>query len=106
MADTDVFLEHFGIRGMKWGIRNKRPQVGGGRRPNRIKRFNRAVERHPFATAAGLGVAGAGVAVGTKLLMQKFASKRVNEWSPKAVLSNPQSQALIDEMKHWRIKPN
>ena len=26
IIDEEVYLEHFGIKGMKWGIRNKKPQ--------------------------------------------------------------------------------
>lgn len=33
MAEVEEFLEHWGIRGMRWGVRNKSKIAGSGRRP-------------------------------------------------------------------------
>ncbi len=47
--DVDIFLEHFGIMGMKWGIRNSNKESGKERRASN-REFNKrhALVRTPL----------------------------------------------------------
>lgn len=55
VMDTDEFLEHFGVKGMKWGVRKERDS--GSKQPHKV--FN----KRNAAIAGGVLAVGAGVAV-------------------------------------------
>ena len=41
MANTDAFLAHYGVKGMKWGVRNDDPSGGGKTKPKKPPKLTR-----------------------------------------------------------------
>ncbi len=61
IVEEDIYLEHFGVKGMHWGVRNQRR----GGTPEQRRAGNRKFARN-LAIGAGVGVAG-GLAVAAML---------------------------------------
>jgi hypothetical protein len=92
IIDEDAYLEHFGVKGMRWGVRNVRKAVGRGttkflddadipgrpnRRSNRISDEQKRRETRNARIAVALAVGYGAVRVGMAISQQKRATKGI-----------------------------
>ncbi len=68
--DVDAFLEHYGVKGMQWGVRNERSKEQIQRRDRRIKTVKKV------AAVAGVAAIATGGIYANKLLKKHGADKR------------------------------
>ena len=63
MSDVAVeeFLEHFGTKGMKWGVRNSRPASGSNGKSEKPKHSKKKIAVGVAAVAVGVGAVAVGV---------------------------------------------
>jgi len=67
MQDVDVFLEHHGVKGQKWGIRNKKEQKPIGVTPKTNTKKNFLEQKH-------FGVTNKQIAIGSSILIGAVAA--------------------------------
>lgn len=110
--DVDVFLEHYGVRGMKWGIRNKFEQINAARRRGLSSEQKRKLKVFGAGAATGLAVSGA---VAVAVILKKRANVRANALPPLNQMWNyyPKSAPVprikdlppLNQMWNYRPKP-
>lgn len=71
--DVDVFLEHFGVKGMKWGVRNDRS--GGAKAPGVSRSVNRHAQKDAKEFARAKAFYGEGAGIRRKLIKQTIEGK-------------------------------
>ncbi len=85
MSDTYEFLEHFGIKGMRWGVRNK----SNYRVSHPSSKFNK---KKKVAIGIGVGSAAIGATFAAVLLKRKLKLK-----SSRVVKSANVGKKIVDE---------
>jgi hypothetical protein len=102
IIDERLYLEHFGVKGMRWGVRNKRPSGSSSPKsgePDAAKAERRKEQAKKIAV--GLGAAGIGVATAAMLVRHNKNKKMAEvETLHKNVL---QAKRLFDAKKGLQI---
>ncbi len=103
----DEYLEHFGVKGMKWGHRKERTSYGVGRRKNGRKGLTDEQKKKLKRVAIGVGVAaGIGAAayggykLNKKIVKNLTAKDMRNAISNRELKNEAATRALRSKMKY------
>lgn len=99
--DVVAFLEHHGIKGMHWGIRNKRKQQlklkkYGDEKVRPLTKSQRMNRRVRTAKRVELGVQVAGAAVFVAAMLKMHGDERASSWKAKA--SAPKAKQTVEDI--------
>lgn len=105
---VDVFLEHHGVKGQKWGIRNQQQldRVSRVVRGTELKKKNQAQWVIPKQKVVrGLEIAGgAAAAVGATALVATLLARHGMVPASQAKFSSKLGRAFVDMHKHVRMR--
>lgn len=100
MSDVDDFLAHYGVRGMKWGIRKKEsPTPIKQRKPLTKKQKTLIVA----GTAVGIGVVAAGIILGRPKLLAHLEVKRSADLLLSDLKNNEGTSSVIRKGEQYYI---
>lgn len=109
MDEVEDFLAHYGVKGMKWGVRNSRPSGAPRRGPSNdtLKKIGAEIgfgSIGPAAVLAGLGPpVSIAIGVSVAVLRQPPVKKAIAETSKaQAALIKELSQTKVSAMREAR----
>jgi hypothetical protein len=95
IIDEEDYIEHFGVKGMKWGVRKDRGRSGTARSGQKTPRFSAEQKVKAKKVAIGLGVLT--VAAGTAYLA--YSMNRNGNVPIRSITPPASAKKFVDEVK-------
>lgn len=96
MSHSDMYLMHFGVKGMKWGVRKKNPNYNSTQRKNDRAIYGRGAEKRINTRMnQGMGISGAR-AMEKQTQKQRAVKRQRRVRNAKAIVSTAATLAAYD----------